>query len=359
MADTLRIALIGAGGFGRKHLSVMEEVAGDEMAGFALAGIADPAPAARELAQARGVPWHADAAALLDAVRPDGAIVAAPNHLHVPCGLACIARGVPVLVEKPVAETPDGGLILHHAARQAGVAVLVGHHRRHNPLLEAAREVVASGRLGRVLAVNLTCLLRKPDSYFAMAWRREPGGGPVLINLVHEIDTLRFLLGDIASVQAITAHAGRDLAVADTAAIALRFASGALGTIILSDATEAPWSWEMSSGENAIYPRQPVDHGVIAGTAGSLSLPHLDLWRHAAAPDQERGWTAPMARERIAVPPGDAYQRQLRHFGRVIRGAEAPRVTAADAARSLAVCLAVQQSAREARAVAPASLVPD
>ena len=342
----LRIALIGAGAFGRKHIQVLAAVPG-----FELAGIADPSPAARALAHGIGVPWHPDPDGLLDAVRPDGAIVVTPNRLHVAHGMLCIARGVPALVEKPVAETPEAGERLAEAAEGAGVPVMVGHHRRHNPILEAARDVVASGRLGRIVAVNLTWLLRKPDSYYDTAWRREPGGGPVLINLVHEIDSLRFVVGEIAAVQAMLSSQARCFAVEDTAAVALRFACGALGTIIVSDAVEAPWNWEMTSAENAMYPQQPAGNGVIAGTLGSMSLPRLDVWRHAEPPGAERGWTAPMQRERVPVTPADAYERQLRHFGRVIRREEAPRVTARDAARSLAACLAIHESARAGRHV--------
>jgi predicted dehydrogenase len=233
------------------------------------------------------------------------------------------------------------------AAEKAGVPIMVGHHRRHNPIVEAAREVVTSGQLGRIVGVNLTWLLRKPAAYFDVAWRRELGGGPILINLVHEVDVLRFVVGDIVSMRAMTANATRGFPVEDTVAIIVRFANGALGTVIVSDVAESPWSWEMTSGENPMYPRQPADCGVIAGTEGSLSLPHLDLWRHVEQPGVERGWEAPMQRARVPVVVDDAYHRQLRHFGRVIRREEAPRVTARDAARSLAVCLAVVESGRE------------
>lgn len=347
MTELIRVALVGAGAFGRKHLALLASEPG-----FAPAGIADPSPEARALAEAHGLPWHADPSALLDAVRPDGAIVVTPNRLHVEHGLLCIGRGVPVLVEKPVAETPEGGEQLAAASERAGVPVLVGHHRRHNPILEAAREIVGSGRLGRVVAANLTWLIRKPDAYFDAAWRREPGGGPVLINLIHEIDALRFVLGEVAAVRAMAANAVRGFPVEDTAAVLLRFASGALGTVILSDATETPWNWELTSGENPIYPHQPAECGVIAGTRGSLSIPGLDVWHHAERPGTERGWTAPMLRERVPLAPDDAYRRQLRHFGRVIRREEAPRVPARDATRTLAACLAILDSARTGREVA-------
>lgn len=105
------------------------------------------------------------------------------------------------------------------------------------------------------------------------------------------------------------------------------------------------------AGENPAFPQQPAGNGMIAGTDGSLSLLHLDLWRHAGQHGTERGWTAPMQRERIPVVMADAYHRQLRHFGRVIRGEEAPLVTARDASRSLAACLAVHEAARTGREV--------
>lgn len=352
MAGEIRIAVVGAGNFGHKHLQTVATEPG-----FSVAGVADPAPTARSLAQELGVPWHEEPGALLDAVRPDGVLVVTPNHLHLPHGLLCIERGIPVLVEKPVADTIESGEQLACAAEKASVPVLVGHHRRHNPILETAREVVRTGRLGRIVAANLTWLARKPDTYFDVAWRREHGGGPVLINLIHEIDALRFVLGEIATVRAMTANAIRGFPVEDTAAVLLRFASGAIGSVILSDAAEAPWNWELTAGENPVYPRQSATCGVIAGTQGSLSVPDLELWCHADCSAAERGWTAPMLRERIPFTPGDAYRRQLQHFGQVIRGEETPRVTARDASRTLAACLAISESARTGQEVVPSGPV--
>ncbi|MCA1371958.1 gfo/Idh/MocA family oxidoreductase, partial [Bradyrhizobium sp. BRP14] len=122
--------------------------------------------------------------------------------------------------------------------------------------IKSAREAVTNGKLGQLTAVVGLWLLRKPDDYFEVAWRREAGGGPLLINLIHDIDNLRFICGEIVEVQALTSNKVRGFAVEDTAALLLRFANGALGTVTVSDATPAPWSWELSSGENPAYPRQ-------------------------------------------------------------------------------------------------------
>ena len=211
--NPVRLAVVGAGQIGRRHLQAIAA----EPSCRAVA-VVDPAPAGAEAAKERNLPHHGDLEAMLDAVAPEGVVNATPNSLHVPLSLACVKRGIPVLVEKPIADRLDSALALADASEAAGVPVLVGHHRRHNPIVRKAREIVRSGALGRLTAVSATWLARKPDDYFDVAWRREPGGGPILINLIHDIDNLRFIAGDIAAVQGMTSNARRGFAVEDTAA---------------------------------------------------------------------------------------------------------------------------------------------
>src|SRR5438128_2128422 len=153
-----RIAVIGAGLIGRKHLGILK----DDPA-FEVAGIADPAPQAAAYARENGFAYFKDTEALLDKAKPDGVIIANPNALHRETALACIARKIPTLVEKPLADTLADARIIADAAAQANVPVLTGHHRRHNPIMQAAREFVASGALGKLVAVTGTWLHRKPD----------------------------------------------------------------------------------------------------------------------------------------------------------------------------------------------------
>ena len=94
--------------------------------------------------QAVGVEWFADTAQMLAAVNPDGVIIANPNTLHVSTALTCLAAGVPVLLEKPVGVDLAEVRTLLAASRDSGVPVLVGHHRRHNPLIVRAHELVLS-----------------------------------------------------------------------------------------------------------------------------------------------------------------------------------------------------------------------
>ena len=136
-----RIAVIGAGLIGRKHLGILR----DDPA-FTVAGIADPSPEAAAYARENGFPHFTDTNALLDTTKPDGVIVANPNAMHRATALACIARGIPAIVEKPIADTIPDALAIVEAAEKAKVPVLTGHHRRHNPIMQAARDFVASRR---------------------------------------------------------------------------------------------------------------------------------------------------------------------------------------------------------------------
>src|SRR5450432_838939 len=112
-----RIAVIGAGAFGQRHLGYLQREPMCEVV-----AIADPMPASADLATTQGYRYFSDYRAMLDVVKPEGAIIASPNALHAPMGIDCAQRGVHILVEKPIAETLAAALSLVSAAERAGVA---------------------------------------------------------------------------------------------------------------------------------------------------------------------------------------------------------------------------------------------
>jgi predicted dehydrogenase len=348
MSAVMRIGVAGAGLIGRKHIELIQT-----STDCVVAGIADPTIQAKAFAEAHGISWYSDHRALLEREDADGMIVASPNALHLGIAIDCLERGTPALVEKPVTDTVASAQALLRAVRRTGVPVLVGHHRRHNPRIRAVRQMIANGEIGQLTAVVGLWLLQKPDSYFDVAWRREPGGGPILINLVHDIDDLRFICGEIVEVQALTSNSVRGFAVEDTAALLLRFENGALGTVTVSDATPAPWSWELTSGENPAYPKQDQPCYLFAGTKGSLSVPTMEHWSYPG----ERGWYAPLTRTEVAAATLDPLVEQLRHFLAVIAGGEAPLISVEDAMGTLAVVEAVKEAARTGGRILPSQIV--
>ncbi len=265
-----RIVVAGAGLIGQAHI---ERILREPEA--RLAGIVDIDEKCAAQASALGVPYDTSIETMMGNARPDGIVIAVPNQAHFAAGMAAVDAGIAMLMEKPVCETVEQSMELAEAAERAGVPVLVGHHRRHSPIIRRAKEILASGGLGRIIAVNALCWLLKPPAYFQgqNSWRREPGGGPVMINLIHTIDDLRNLCGDIATVQAMTSRQARGFSVEDTAGVILGFRNGAIGTLALSDAAAGPWSWELTAGENRAYPRTAESCYYIAGAEGALSIP--------------------------------------------------------------------------------------
>ncbi|GBD42173.1 Putative UDP-kanosamine synthase oxidoreductase subunit [bacterium HR39] len=336
MSAPLAILVVGFGLIGREHLARIRAHPGARAA-----GVVDPDPAARAAAEATGFPVFADLDGALARTRPDAAIVATPTPRHVEPAVRLLEAGVPVLVEKPLSADVAGARTLVAAVRRSGVPVLVGHHRRHQPFVQAARRLVREeGALGRVLLAEALFWVRKPDGYYAPDWRRRPGAGPVLTNLSHDLDLLRHLVGEIEEVRAATANLARGFEVEDTAAVLLHFEGGALGTVSASDAVPAPWSWELASGENPVYPKTDAACYRIGGTEGALELPPLRLWRHAGD-----GWTTPIAALHHHAPLTDALARQLDHFLAVARGEAEPLVPVHDGARTVAVLEAVLRAA--------------
>lgn len=342
MAETVAIAVVGAGGIGRRHV---EAIAADATA--RLHSIVDPSDAARDYAAGLGVPWFASLSAMIAAGAPEGAVLATPNRLHVDNGLECVEAGIPALVEKPIAVDALAARRLVERAEERGVALLVGHHRRHNPLVAEARRRLQEGAVGRIVSVHGMFWVYKPDDYFDTAWRRQEGAGPVLLNLIHDIDLLRHLVGEVTTVHALESRAVRGNPVEETAAILLHFANGALGTVNVSDTIVAPWSWELTAKENPAYPATGEACYMIGGTHGSLELPSLTLWSQPGG----RSWWKQIDAAAIEVAPEDPLVRQIRHFIAVIRGEAAPLVSGREGLRTLEVVEAARRSALTGAAV--------
>ena len=342
----IRMGVIGAGLVGAKHAAIAAR-----LPGCRLVGIADPNPAVRHLADELATRFYNDYQKLISTENPDGVIIATPTERHVPVGKACAEHGVHLMVEKPIASDVQAARDLIACAEKRKVQLLVGHHRRFNPLVETAREVVQSGKIGRLVAVSVLWTLLKPADYFDVEWRRKPGGGPVLINMIHDVDNLRYICGEIQNVYAQVSSAVRGFEVEDTACVTLRFNNGALGTVVTSDCVPSRWSYEAATGENPSYFKTHEDCYLFFGTEGTLAFPTMKRIHYASPSDV--GWEYPIQTEEIPVQEQDPLTRQIEHFCAVIRGEETPRTSGEDALRTLAVIRAVLNSGASGKALAP------
>src|SRR5262249_47304071 len=136
-SQTVRVGVVGVGVMGANHARVLSELPGIE-----LAGVADPdRKQAHAVGAALGCPALGSVEELLDR-GVDAVTIAAPTHLHRDIALACISRGVHVMVEKPIASSVEEGEEIIRAARRAGVTLMIGHVERFNPAVQAIAEAI-------------------------------------------------------------------------------------------------------------------------------------------------------------------------------------------------------------------------
>ncbi|MBT8361338.1 MAG: Gfo/Idh/MocA family oxidoreductase [Deltaproteobacteria bacterium] len=348
--EPVRLGLIGGGLISAKHVEGSKNISNGS-----LVALCDVNPERKVLAEELNIPFFTNYREMIAQAGLEGIIDGTPNQFHAEVGMACAEHGIHVLTEKPIASSLEEGKQLVEAVNESGISLLVGHHRRYFPLIRRAREIVQSGELGQLVGVSMLWALMKPDSYFAMAWRSQKGGGPILINIIHEMDNLRFICGDVAEISARARRLVRTGEVEDTVTINFELVNGALGTALVTDTTPSPWSYELVSGENSDYFKTDQDCYRFLGTKGSLSFPNMELWSHPHG--REKGWWEPLMRRSESVPYSAPFTAQLEHFCNVIRGQEEPVITAADGLMTLATTLAVHKSTEIGRSVNPAGLL--
>jgi predicted dehydrogenase len=352
--QSISIAIIGFSGLiGKRHTHHCLDSSFTN-----LVALVDPSPTAASIASSHKVPYYATVSAMLSSLPhpPDAAIVCTPNSTHVPVARELAAAGVNLLVEKPLSTSIEEGAELVRHCREKGVKLLVGHHRRFNPYVVAAKKCIEAGDVGDVTAVSALWTNYKPSSYFdgeAVKWRssKKMGGGVVLINLVHEVDLMGYILGRVVRVHAekTTSRRGKGEDKAEEGCVlTLRFESGVVGTFVLSDCVVSPHNFEAGTGENPLIPRargsggDEVDVYRIFGTEATLSVPDMSLWKY----EGERSWENELVRRKVAVDVNGKvpFQRQLEHFVGVVRGAEEPSCSGEEGLRAMMVCDAVRKA---------------
>lgn len=340
MKPSLKIAIAGMGLVGKRHAEAIRQVEGVD-----LTAVVDPVESGRATAAGLGVPCFESIEAVFGNSVADGVILATPTPLHVEQATACVEHKCPVLVEKPIGTSSREAQALVQLAERNDVPMLVGHHRRYNPLIQKAKDVIEQGLIGQVRAVQATCWFYKPDSYFKAApWRMRAGAGPISVNLVHDVDLIRYLCGEVTAVQAVAAPSLRGYENEDVASALLEFDNGAVGTISVSDSIVAPWSWEFTSRENPAYPPVSENAYLIGGSEGSLSVPDLRTWNH---PDKQQDWWTPLSATTLTREASDPLVNQIAHFRDVILRKVPPIVSGLEGLRTLQVIEAIQVAARE------------
>jgi 1,5-anhydro-D-fructose reductase (1,5-anhydro-D-mannitol-forming) len=305
-----------------------------------VAAVASSDPArARRFASELGIPRaHGSVADLLADPEIDVVYISTTNEHHEPQTIAAAQAGKHVLCEKPLALTFDGARRMVAACRAAGVVMGTNHHLRNAATHRAMHELVGSGAIGRPLAARVFHAVHLPTQL--QGWRidrPEAGGGVILDITVHDADTLRFVLQDeVEAVTAMTASQGMARSGLEDAVMGvMRFRSGVIAQF--HDAFTAPHA---------------VTGFEVHGTEGSLIGRDVMTQRPAGTVTLRRNG----AEEAVSLVHENLYDRSVRRFNAAVRGEGSPAATGDDGIRSLAVALAVRESAQTGRQV-PVSTV--
>ncbi len=331
----MKILIAGLGSIGRRHFRNLVALGERDLVLYRTRKATLPDD---ELA---GYPVETDLADALRKHHPQAVIVANPTALHLDIAIPAAEAGCAILLEKPIAEDLSRVDELRRAAQKNGSRILVGFQFRYHPTLNKARELTQSGAVGKILTVHAHWGEYLPnwhpwEDYRASYAAREDLGGGVIRTLTHPLDYLRFLLGEIESLQALHGHISPlELSgVEDVAEIGLKFSSGAIGGLHLN-----------------YFQRPPAHRLEIVGTAGTLRWDNADgALVHYHVPDSFGGiypQPAPVVETRHAPPAGfernDLFLAQTRHFLEVASGQAAPLCALEDGIRALELALAARR----------------
>lgn len=331
----MKILIAGLGSIGRRHFRNLIALGERDLVLYRTRKATLPDD---ELA---GYPVETDLAEALRKHQPQAVVVANPTALHMDIAIPAAEAGCALLLEKPIAEDLTRVDALRRAAERNGGRILVGFQFRYHPTLQKARELIAAGALGQILTVHAHWGEYLPnwhpwEDYRAGYAAREDLGGGVIRTLTHPLDYLRYLLGEIESLQSLHGHVSplELQGVEDVAEIGLKFQNGAIGGLHLN-----------------YFQRPPAHRLEVVGTRGTLRWDNADgVLLHLHLPDAFGGiypQPAPPVETRYAPPPGfernDLFLAQTRHFLQVAAGEAAPLCTLENGIRALELALAARK----------------
>ncbi len=339
----INISIVGTGLMGLQHIKAISK---SKKAN--LHSIVDISDNAKKLSNKYKIPLYSDVSSLLKSNQLDAVIVATPNQLHEKHTISFLKKKIPVLLEKPISDNIKSAKKIIISSKKNKTPLLIGYHRRHNAIVSKVKTIIRSGKLGNIVSANVLCWLYKHKEYFKETWRISRGGGPLGINLVHDIDMICYLLGSIRYVQAFTTNKTREYKVEDTATVSLIFESGALCTLNISDTIVAPWSYELTAGENPAYPVTNQSAYMIGGTKGSIQFPNLKYWFYK----KERSWWNKIfLKSDINKKDDNTLVNQIDHFSDVVLKKVKPKVNGSDGLNSLKIFAAITMSAKTGKKI--------
>ena len=336
----IRLALLGCGRIAANHFLAIEKHA-DRVE---IVDVCDVNASALGQAAARtAATGHDSLVEMLKNTTADLVILTTPSGLHCEQAIQVARSGRHVMTEKPMATRWHDGVRMVKACDESGVRLFVVKQNRRNATLRLLKRAVEQGRFGKIYSVAINVFWTRPQEYYDSAkWRGtwEFDGGAFMNQASHYIDLLDWLIGPVESVMAYTSTLARNIEVEDSGVAALRWRSGAMGTVNVTMLT---------------YPKNMEGSITILGEHGSVRI-------GGVAVNEIQTWEFLDKRPEDAEVAGASYQTtSVYGFGhplyydnviKTLRGDAEPETDGREGLKTLELLIAMYLSARDGKRVA-------
>jgi len=339
MNKKLKIAIIGCGRISLKHFEAIKKHSDN----LELVAVCDTNPTALEKAtQESGVSGYSNLETLLKNTELDIATICTPSGIHAQQVIQCAQAGCNVMTEKPMATRWKDGLAMVKACDDAGVHFFVVKQNRRNATIQLLKKAIEAKRFGKIYMVHINVFWTRPQAYYDSAkWRGtwEFDGGALMNQASHYIDLLDWLIGPVESVQAMTGTLARDIEVEDTAAMNVRWRSGALGSMSVTMLT---------------YPKNLEGSITIIGEKGTVrvggvAVNEIQQWEFAE-PNEDDKKIHDASYETTSVY-GFGHPLYYGNVIKTLQGEAEAETDGREGLRSLELLIAAYLSARDGRTV--------
>lgn len=339
-AEPIGFGVIGCGRVAPRHAQSVQELPAAR-----LVAVADVVKSrAERFGREYSAQFFTDYRYLLDCKEINVVNICTPSGLHAKIGIEAAQAGKHIIVEKPIALSLEDADRLIEAARTSNVKLCVVLQNRYNPPMRDLHHAVTAGALGRILLGNATVRWYRPQEYYEDGWHGTwaMDGGALMNQSIHHIDALQWLMGEVDNVFAYTATLAHTMEAEDTGVAVLHFTSGALGSIEGSTITFP----ENLEGSVAVFGER--GSAKIGGTALNRKV----LWKIEGQIEHEREL---LTRDQVDPPSvyGTSHKAVLADMLRAIREDHQPETNGAEARTSLALVIAIYESARTGVPVSP------
>lgn len=327
----MKFLIIGCGSIGQRHIQNLKTMADDEIIAYRTRK-----KTVRKLEDEHHVKTYSDLTEALNQ-NPDAVLVTNPTSLHIQTALSAAKQGCHIFIEKPISNTLDGIDELIDIVNKKNLVVLVGCNLRFHPCLQFIKKLLDEKRIGRVVSARVQMGQYLPDwhpweDYQTMYSAHQSLGGGIILDAIHELDYISWLLGNVTQVFSFSDKlSDLDIDTEDVAEILLRFKTGAIAEVHLDYVQR--------------YPSRSCE---IIGDGGSIIL-DINKGTVEVYTAEKMEWESFEQLNEYGM--NQMYIDEMVHFINCIKRKEEPLINITDGLKVLKVALAAKESAKNGRII--------